>query len=266
MSILTVNHLSIAGRHNGIVHDISFEIHEGEWFALVGQSGSGKSMTASAIGQLLPTNLQATGEIGFEDKNLITLSSSEMRHIRGKHLSYIFQDYQGSFTPFLTIGSHFEEYQRRHLTLSKAERVQQAKSALVSVGLSEEIYTRYPFQLSGGQLQRVSIAIALLLKPEILVADEPTSALDSVSSFRVLELLSRMQEETGCAILFITHDLRHVKKYADRIAVMKDGVIIETGHKNEVLNHPKHTYTDLLIKSSPSLRGTIPLTSVGVIR
>ncbi len=266
MSILTVNHVSIAGRQNRIVHHISFEIHEGEWFALVGQSGSGKSMTASAIGQLLPTNLQATGEIWYEDKNLITLSSSEMRQIRGKRLSYIFQDYQGSFTPFLTIGRHFEEYQRRHLTLSRTERIQQAKSALVSVGLSEEFYTRYPFQLSGGQLQRVSIAIALLLKPDILIADEPTSALDSVSSFRVLELLSRMQEETGCAILFITHDLRHVKKYADRIAVMKDGVIIETGDKNKVLNHPKHAYTDLLIQSSPSLRNTIPLSSVGVKR
>lgn len=266
MSILTVNHLSIAGRQNGIVHDISFEIHEGEWFALVGQSGSGKSMTASAIGQLLSPNLQVTGEIWYEDKNLKTLSSSEMRQIRGKRMSYIFQDYQGSFTPFLTIERHFEEYQRRHLTLSKTDRIQQAKSALVSVGLSEEIYTRYPFQLSGGQLQRVSIAIALLLKPDILIADEPTTALDSVSSFRVLELLSRMQEETGCAIMFITHDLRHVKKYADRIAVMKDGIIIETGDKNAVLNHPKHAYTDLLIKSSPSLRSLNLLTTAGVTR
>lgn len=266
MSILSVNHLSVVGRQNMIVNDISFEIHQGEWFALVGQSGSGKTMTASAIGQLLSPNLQATGEICYADKNLLALSPSEMRQIRGKRLSYIFQDYQGSFTPFLTIGRHFEEYQRRHLTLSKTERIQQAKQALVSVGLSEEMYTRYPFQLSGGQLQRVSIAIALLLKPDILVADEPTTALDSVSSFKILDLLSRMQKETGCAILFITHDLRHVKKYADRIAVMKDGVIIETGEKNEVLNHPKHAYTDLLIKSSPSLRTQIPLSYEGVAR
>lgn len=259
MSILSVNHLSIAGLQSRIVYDISFDIHEGEWFALVGQSGSGKSMTASAIGQLLAPNLTVTGEIWYGGRNLLTLSTSEMRQIRGKRVSYIFQDYQGSFTPFLTIGRHFEEYQQRHLALSKDESMRQARSALVSVGLSEEIYTRYPFQLSGGQLQRVSIAIALLLKPDLLVADEPTTALDSVSSFRVLELLSRMQKETGCAILFITHDLRHVKKYADRIAVMKDGSIVETGGKHEMLNQPKHPYTELLIKSSPSLRSLNPL-------
>ncbi|MGK5508633.1 ABC transporter ATP-binding protein [Brevibacillus formosus] len=253
MRLLTVNQLSIAARQNKIVTNISFEVRHGEWFALVGQSGSGKSVTAAAIGQLLSPNLHATGEIWYKDKNLLTLSASEMSHIRGKHLSYIFQDYLGSFTPFLTIGLHFDEYQRRHLTLSKRERVQKAKQALISVGLSEETYNRYPFQLSGGQLQRVSIALALLLKPDLLVADEPTTALDSVSSFRILNLLSRLREETGCAILFITHDLRHVKKYADRIAVMKEGTIIETGDKHQVLNHPKHAYTVLLIESSPSL-------------
>jgi peptide/nickel transport system ATP-binding protein len=266
LSVLSVNHLSVVGKQGTIVNNISFNIHRGEWFALVGQSGSGKSLTAAAIGRLLPPGLRATGEIGYAGKNLLALSSSEMRQIRGKRLSYIFQDYQGSFTPFLTIGRHFEEYQRRHLTLSKTERIRQANQALVSVGLSEEMYDRYPFQLSGGQLQRVSIAIALLLKPDILVADEPTTALDSVSSFKILDLLSRMQAETGCAILFITHDLRHVKRYADRIAVMKDGEIIETGAKNEVLHRPKHVYTELLIQSSPSLRAQIPLPYEGVAR
>lgn len=266
MNVLTVNHLSVTGKQHKIVNDISFEIQEGEWFAIVGQSGSGKSMTASAIGQLLPPNLQATGEIDYAGSNLLTQSPSEMRKIRGKHLSYIFQDYQGSFTPFLTIGRHFEEYQQRHLDLSKTARKRQAKQALVSVGLSEDIYTRYPVQLSGGQLQRVSIAIALLLKPNLLIADEPTTALDSVTSFKVLELLSELQAETGCAILFITHDLRHVRKYADRIAVMKDGVIIETGNKDQILNHPKHAYTELLIKSSPSLRTMSALSTEGVLR
>jgi peptide/nickel transport system ATP-binding protein len=266
LSILEVHHLSVAGRQTRIVHDISFDVKRGEWLALVGQSGSGKSITASAIGQLLSPNLQATGEVRYADKNLLALSASEMLQIRGKRLSYIFQDYQGSFTPFLTIGRHFEEYQQRHLTVSKKERVQQAMQALVSVGLSEELYTRYPFQLSGGQLQRVSIAMAFLLKPEILIADEPTTALDSVSSYRVLELLSRIQDETGCAILFITHDLRHVRKYADRIAVMKDGEIIEMGAKHEVLNRPVHPYTELLIKSAPSLKGLTSQSFAGAVR
>lgn len=265
MNILTVNQLSVTGKQNRIVNDISFKIEAGEWFALVGQSGSGKSITSSAIGQLLSPNLQATGEIIYAGSNLLALSPSEMSKIRGKRLSYIFQDYQGSFTPFHTIGTHFEEYQRRHLDLSKIARKQQAKQALVSVGLSEEIYTRYPAQLSGGQLQRVSIAIALLLKPDLLIADEPTTALDSVTSFKVLELLSQLQVETGCAILFITHDLRHVRKYANRIAVMKDGVIIETGNKDQMLNHPKHAYTELLIQSSPSLRTMLSRSTEGVV-
>ncbi|AJY74713.1 ABC transporter ATP-binding protein [Paenibacillus beijingensis] len=259
MSLLSVNRLTVTGKQTRIVNDISFHIQKGEWFALVGQSGSGKSMTASAIGQLLAPNLQAAGEIHYAGRNLLALSPSEMRKLRGKHLAYIFQDYQGSFTPFLTIGRHFEEYLRRHVRLSRSERKEQARQALASVGLPEEMYARYPVQLSGGQLQRVSIAIALLLKPDLLIADEPTTALDSVSSFKVLELLSRLQAETGCAILFITHDLRHVRKYADRIAVMKDGVIIETGDKDQVLNHPQQSYTELLIRSSPSLGTGLPL-------
>ncbi|KRF54685.1 dipeptide/oligopeptide/nickel ABC transporter ATP-binding protein [Bacillus sp. Soil745] len=263
MSILSVRQLHIMGKQNHIVKDLSLDVQEGEWFALVGQSGSGKSMTAMAICQLLAPNLQAKGEIWYGEKNLLTLSSSEIRKVRGKRLAYIFQDYQGSFTPFLTIGQHFEEYQRTHLNLSKKARRQQAVNALISVGLNEEIYGRYPFQLSGGQLQRVSISMALLLEPDILIADEPTTALDSVSSFKVLQLLSKLQKETGCAILFITHDLRHVRKYADRIAVMKDGAIIETGDKNQVLNHPQHAYTNELIQSSPSLR-RIPFKLEGV--
>lgn len=254
MSIVKVEKLSVTTMENRIVKDISFDIQEGEWLALVGQSGSGKSLTAMALGQLLAPNLQATGVVSYKGDNLLTLSNSQMRKRRGKSLAYIFQDYQGSFTPFLRIGKHFEEYQKAHLSLSKHVRRQQAVHALKAVGLSEEIYDRYPFQLSGGQLQRVSISIALLLKPDILIADEPTTALDSVSSFKVLQVLSLLQKETGCAILFITHDLRHVRNYADRIAVMKDGEIIETGDKHQVLSRPKHAYTDQLIRSSPSLR------------
>lgn len=254
MSLLKVRHLHIMGKQNHIIKGLSFDVREGEWLALVGQSGSGKSLTAMAIGRLLAPNLEAQGEIWYEGKNVLTLSEPAIRKLRGKRIAYIFQDYQSSFTPFLTIGQHFEEYQRTHLDLSKQARRIQAVDALVSVGLDGDIYSRYPFQLSGGQLQRVSISLALLLKPDLLIADEPTTALDSVSSFKILELLSGLQAVTGCAILFITHDLRHVRKYADRIGVMKDGVMIESGDKNQVLNHPEHPYTDRLIHASPSLR------------
>ncbi|HSI68474.1 MAG TPA: ABC transporter ATP-binding protein [Planococcus sp. (in: firmicutes)] len=251
--MLTVNELSIFHAKTALVKSISFQIEKGEWLALVGQSGSGKSVTSAAIGQLLPPNLHAAGEILYENQNLVTLRASGMRRLRGKRLSYVFQDYQGSFTPFLTIGQHFEEYQRTHLRLSRSARKEQAEQALVSVGLKKEIYIRYPFQLSGGQLQRISIALALLLKPDILIADEPTTALDSISSFKVLELLARLQKETGCAILFITHDLRHAVKYADRVAVMKEGEIVEEGGMQQVLHHPAHPYTKQLIEASPFL-------------
>nr|WP_107727556.1 ABC transporter ATP-binding protein [Desmospora activa] len=263
--MLAVRQLSVWGKEKRIVDSISFDIHQGEWFALVGQSGSGKSVTAAAIGQLLPPNLYATGDVRYRDKNIVTLSETAIRQLRGKRLSYIFQDYQGSFTPFLTIGRHFEEYQRTHLNLSRAARKQQAEEALRSVGLSEQLYNRYPFQLSGGQLQRVSIAIALLLKPDILVADEPTTALDSVSSFQILQLLSRLQDETGCAILFITHDLRHVKKYADQIAVMNEGAIVESGAAKKILGNPSHPYTRTLIRSMPTLVQRDALTPEGVL-
>ncbi|MFC4099125.1 ABC transporter ATP-binding protein [Paenibacillus xanthanilyticus] len=264
MSLLTVNGLSIAGQGHPIVHDLSFDIQVGEWFAIVGQSGSGKSVTASAIGQLQPSNLKTKGEIRFDDRNLLSLSSSDMRRIRGNRIAYIFQDYHGSFTPFHTIGRHFEEVQRLHLSQSADERRRQSLSALEAVGLSEDCLGRYPSQLSGGQLQRASIALALLLKPDLLIADEPTTALDSVSSFRVLELLSRLQKERGCAILFITHDLRHVRKYANRIAVMKDGRIVEAGNAREVLHRPRHPYTELLIQASPSLGRFNRLSSIEV--
>lgn len=132
-----------------------------------------------------------------------------MREIRGKGISYIFQDYQSSFTPFMTIGRHFDEYQRTHLKTHKAQRLENTQLALLSVGLSAELLSRYPFQLSGGQLQRAAIALALLLKPDLVIADEPTTALDSISSFRILQLLAQLQQETSCAILYITHNFRH---------------------------------------------------------
>lgn len=254
MSLVKVEKLSVQTKNQKIVKDISFEVQQDEWLAIVGQSGSGKSMTASAIGQLLKPNLQATGNIFFNGVNVLELPAKKMRAIRGKKIAYIFQDYQNSFTPFLTIGKHFDEYQRAHLRASKLQRQQNTQKALVSVGLTEELAGRYPFQLSGGQLQRAAIALALLLKPDLVIADEPTTALDSISSFRILQLLAALQEETGCAILHITHDLRHAAKYADRIVVMKEGYIVEQGQQSAIMKCPKHAYTQLLIDAIPALK------------
>lgn len=254
MNLVEINKLSISHKQKKIVKNISFDIRKGEWLAIVGQSGSGKSLTASAIGQLLGPNLQAVGEVLYEGGNMLDLPPKKMRKLRGTRISYIFQDYQGSFTPFHTIGKHFEEFLKTHVKLSKNARKEKVEEALLSVGLKPEIHGRYPFQLSGGQLQRVSIALALLLEPDILIADEPTTALDSITSFKVLKLLSKLQQEKGCSILFITHDLRHVRNYADRILVMKEGEVVEQGEKIQILGDPKHPYTKLLIDASAPLR------------
>ncbi|GGN94081.1 ATP-binding cassette domain-containing protein [Saccharibacillus kuerlensis] len=251
--ILSIEELSIAGRERTIVDNVSLAVREGEFMALVGQSGSGKSLLSQAIGQLLPPNLHAAGRILFEGSNLLERKPKEMRALRGSRISYIFQDYQGAFTPFRSIGAHFNEYQKIHGEKSSTVRRNRAAEALESVGLDPILLRRYPFQLSGGQLQRASIALSLLLSPRLLIADEATTALDSVSAHRVLELLARKQKETGCAILFITHDWRHVRRYANRLSVMQEGRIVESGGKHRILDHPQHEYTRKLIEAAPIL-------------
>lgn len=251
--ILSIEELSIAGRDRTIVDNVSLAVREGEFMALVGQSGSGKSLLSQSIGQLLPPNLHASGQILFEGSNLLERTPKEMRALRGSRISYIFQDYQGAFTPFRSIGGHFDEYQKVHGEKSASVRKTKAAEALESVGLDAALLRRYPFQLSGGQLQRAAIATSLLLSPRLLIADEATTALDSVSGHRVLELLVAKQKETGCAILFITHDWRHVRRYANRLSVMKEGRIVESGGKHRILDHPQHEYTRKLIDAAPVL-------------
>ncbi|MEM1503590.1 ABC transporter ATP-binding protein [Domibacillus sp. 8LH] len=256
--ILSVEQVTIGSRQKKLVQNVSLAIQKGEWFALVGQSGSGKSILSQAVGQMLAPGLNVEGNIFLNGQNVLELSKKEMRTVRGRKLSYIFQDYQGSFTPFRTISQYLDEYQKAHGIHSPQARMAGVGKALQSVGLSEELAGRYPFQLNGGQLQRVSIAMALLLAPDLVIADEITTALDSVSGNQILELLARRQQETGCAILFITHDWRHVRRYADRIAVMKEGEIIESGGKHRILDHPQHLYTKQLIKAAPVLDHRLP--------
>lgn len=256
--VLSIDQMSVCCGEKKIIDRVSLTIQKGEWYALVGQSGSGKSVLSQAIGQMLPSNFSLQGVINFKERNMLMLSPKQLKDIRGKRLSYIFQDYQGSFTPFRTIGQHFQEYQKVHGVPDKKTRKMKAIEALESVGLDESFYSRYAFQLSGGQLQRVSIALALMLSPDLVIADEITTALDSVSAHRILELLAKQQEETGCAILFITHDWRHVRRYANRLAIMKDGVIVESGGKHRILDHPQHEYTKQLIKSAPILGKGLP--------
>lgn len=258
MSILTIIDLTIHSGNGIIVDGVNLTVQAGEWLALVGESGSGKSVTASAIGGLLPPQLTCvSGEIHLEGVNLMEKTEKEFQRVRGKDISYIFQDYQGAFTPFYTIGKQMDEMVRTHTNLSKAERKEHSYLSLKQVGLPEErVYKSYPFQLSGGQLQRAAIAMATILKPKLLIADEPTTALDSLTSMKVLDLINQLRKKTNCGVLFITHDLRHVRKYADNVAIMYRGKIVEYGKKEAVFQHLQHPYTKQLFAAIPPLRET----------
>lgn len=253
--MLEVTGLTIANKDRLIVDGISFTITRGEWYALVGESGSGKSVTALSIGGILPASLQLkAGSILLKGLDMLEMKKT---CLLGHTISYIFQDYQSSFTPFMKIGKQFEEVLRAHTSWTATEREMRSLAALKKVKLPEKkVYQSYPFQLSGGQLQRAAIAIAMMLKPSLLIADEVTTALDSVTAHHILELLNEMVRETNCSLLFITHDLRKVKKYADRIGVMEVGKIVESGVAREILTKPSHPYTKLLLQSLPNLPET----------
>jgi len=251
--MLDFDQVTIRSRERTLVDNVSLNVMPGEWHALVGQSGSGKSLLSRSAGQLLPPNLSIKGSILLDGQDLLVMGRKNLRHVLGQRLSYIFQDYQSSFVPFRTIGRHFTEAIATHEKGSVNEARSRTLSALESVGLNGSLADCYPFQLSGGQLQRASIALALLFSPDVLIADEVTTALDSVTGHRILNLLQRLRQENGCAILFITHDWRQVRRYSDRISVMKDGQIIESGGTHRVLDHPRHDYTRQLIAAAPVL-------------
>ncbi len=257
--ILELKDLSIClhhgKQHQILVHDLNLMLRPGETLALVGESGSGKSLTANAVLGLLGNSLQISGgQILVCGEDIVPWSDKERRKLRGTGIGLVFQDYQGSFTPFIKIGKQFVETLRSHNSLSVQEAKLQAMNWLGRVGLpAERVFNSYPFQLSGGQRQRAAIAAALMLKPSLLIADEPTTALDVLTSETVLDLLDELQSQTGCAILMISHDLRQVLKRADTIAVMKEGRIVESGAAEVIRTRPTHAYTKMLLKSRPLL-------------
>ncbi|MBY6038409.1 ABC transporter ATP-binding protein [Fictibacillus nanhaiensis] len=256
MPLLTISNLSINHVDSKIVDNVNLELQAGEWHALVGESGSGKSVTAFSIGRLLPSELEVqSGSIKFKGTELTSLAEKELRKKRAKEIAYIFQDYQGALTPFMKIGKQFDELLYTHTDWTKSERKEKISQILHRVGLqAERTLNSYPFQLSGGQVQRAVIAMSAILEPKLLIADEPTTALDSLTSGTVLDLIQDLQKQTNCAVLFITHDLRLVKKYGETVSVMKHGRIVEHGSKKEIFESPEHPYTKQLLASVPPLR------------
>lgn len=267
--LLEINGLTIALPEGGdrvfAVEKVDYTLNPNEILCIVGESGSGKSVTAHAIMGLLPkADLRiAAGGILFKGRNIVTMSDEEQRQIRGHHIAMIFQEPMTALNPLMRIGAQIEEVLKIHTDLGKAARTQRVIELLGAVNLPnpEEIRKSYPFRLSGGQRQRVMIAMALALKPDILIADEPTTALDVTTQKQILELIKDIQREQRMAVLFITHDFGVVAEIADRVAVMNKGKVVEIGPAEQVLNHPQHHYTRTLIGSLPHGRvgeGTPP--------
>ena len=258
--ILEVRNLSVSFTTNdGIVDavkNVSFDLQKGETLAIVGESGSGKSVSTNALMQLLPKNaiLSPESSIHFEGQRLLDLSETEMQSIRGDRIGMIFQEPMTSLNPFMRVGIQVAEAVTCHRQVSQIEAKNKVLELfnLVHLPNPEQAYRKYPHEFSGGQLQRIMIAMALINEPDILIADEPTTALDVTVQAEVLNLIKEIQAKMGMSILFITHDLGVVKHLADRVIVMCKGDVVEEGICLDLFKQPKHEYTKMLINSIPS--------------
>ena len=241
------------------VDDVSFHVNEKEILGIVGESGAGKSITGFSILKAIdPPGKIVDGQIIFRGEDLVPKSEEEMRHIRGNHISMVFQDPLTSLNPVFTIGYQLEEAIKVHNpNMPKSEVKERSIELLRSVGIPspEKRLNNYPHQFSGGMRQRVVIAIALANNPDLVIADEPTTALDVTIQAQVLNLMRRLSQEKGSSIILITHDMGVVAQMADRIAVMYAGKMVEIGPTEEIVFNPKHPYTIGLIRSIPRLSG-----------
>lgn len=238
------------------VRGVTFDLHKGETLAIVGESGSGKSVACKTIMRILSSNgYIKDGQILFDGKDLTKISEKDMEKVRGKDIAMIFQDPMTSLNPTMTIGKQIMEPIIKHQGFSKEDARKRALELIELVGISdaEKRFKQYPHQFSGGMRQRIVIAISLACNPKVLIADEPTTALDVTIQAQILELIKDLQEKTGVAVIFITHDLGVVANMADRVAVMYAGKIIEYGTSDDIFYDPKHPYTWGLLGSMPKL-------------
>jgi peptide/nickel transport system ATP-binding protein len=242
------------------VHSLSFSVAPGEVLGLVGESGSGKSVTSLAIMGLLPPAAMITGEIVFQNGDgaptpLTTLPSDQLRQLRGSRMAMIFQEPMTALNPVMRVGDQIAEAVLAHANVSKAEALRRAIEGMREVAIPdpEQRARSYPHQLSGGMRQRIMIAMAIVNRPQLLIADEPTTALDVTIQQQILDLLNELRHKIGLAMLFISHDLAVVSHLADRVAVMYAGSLVEMGSKSDIFRVPAHPYTQGLLRAIPTL-------------
>ena len=248
------------------VDGISFDIRKAETLALVGESGSGKSVSALSLMRLVPYPGKVVGgQILFDGEDLLQVSEERMRTVRGKHIGMVFQEPMTSLNPVLNIGTQIAEALKVRLGMDEKAARNRTTELLRMVGIrdAEGRYRSYPHQFSGGMRQRVMIAMALSCNPEILIADEPTTALDVTTQAQVLDIMTGLAQQMGTSVLLITHNLGIVARYADRVNIMHEGKIVETGTSEEIFDHPKHPYTLKLLQCVPRIdkkRGQLSVT------
>ena len=284
-ALLDIRHLSVEfpvqnrgardSRALSAVRDLSFAIAPGEVLGLVGESGSGKSITSLAIMRLLPPQARISGEILFTQngagpQSLPTLDDDAMRQLRGSRIAMIFQEPMTALNPVMRVGNQIAEAVVAHGALSKKDAWQRAVEAMNDVAIPDAARRArdYPHQLSGGMRQRIMIAMAIVNRPQLLIADEPTTALDVTIQAQILDLLAALRAKFGLAMLFISHDLAVVSKVADRVAVMYSGSLVELGAKRDIFQAPAHPYTRGLLHAVPDLKTdrTRPLQTIeGVV-
>ena len=264
--LLTIERLAVtfpseAGR-TPVVDRVALAIAPGETLALVGESGCGKSITALAIMRLVPRpgRIEPGSRIIFEERDLLALPVPDMRKVRGSRIGMIFQEPMTSLNPVTTVGEQVMEAVLLHANVSRAEARRRVIDMFATVGIPapDRRFGAYPHELSGGLKQRVMIAMAMVMQPRLLIADEPTTALDATIRAQILDLMRTLTATTGTAVLLITHDFGVVNEVADRVAVMYAGQIVEEGTRTELLSHPRHPYTQGLLRSipRPEARGT----------
>lgn len=248
-------HVKFNTRNREAVGGISLTIGDGEIVGLVGESGSGKTVTAMSIAGLLPRK-QCTfsGDILLNGQDLLHARRSELRKLHGKEIGVVFQEPMNSMDPLMRIGDQVTEVLRIHTDLSPGERRKKALAAMEDAELPdpELVYRKYPHELSGGMLQRAMIASAIVIRPSLLLLDEPTTALDVTIQAQILALLKKLNERKGMSMLFISHNLNVVRKLCGRVAVMKRGLLVETGNTDDVFYHPRDPYTIQLIEAIPT--------------
>ena len=253
-AILKVENLNVTLQHRRVskklVEDVSFEVRPGECLGILGESGSGKSMTVKSVLGLLDKNFQVSGSAIFDGQDLLKETKEELRRLHGSRITMVLQNPMTCFDPLYRIGNQMAETFATHTSWNAQEIRSRCLEILDQMRIrnGEEVLEKYPHQLSGGMLQRIMIGIAMALQPELLIADEPTTAIDAITQYEILEEFIRIKKQKNTAMLFITHDLGAISKVADRILVMNSGHVVDSGSFDHILKHADDPYTRMLVE------------------